>query len=63
MVVTKNVKVYRSGNSLVVGIPADICRFMEIKDGGEMIMMPDFEKNTIVLIKKIPRTQLKLPKN
>lgn len=50
----KSVKVYKSGNSLVAGLPADLCRMMDIKEGTEMTLIPNFNTNTIAFVKKAP---------
>ena len=44
----KNIKVIKSGNSLSVRIPAKIARFLNIKEGEDVILYPE-GKNKIVV--------------
>jgi YgiT-type zinc finger domain-containing protein len=37
----KKIKVVRSGNSLAVRIPADIARFLKLREGKEMLLHPE----------------------
>lgn len=42
------VKVVRSGNSLVVRIPAPLARYLKIKGGQEVLVAPDKERRLVL---------------
>lgn len=42
------VKVVRSGNSLVVRIPAPLARYLKIKSGQDVIVTPDKQKRLVL---------------
>jgi YgiT-type zinc finger domain-containing protein len=44
----KNIKVVKSGNSLSVRIPAKIARFLNIKEGEDVILYPEGKKKIVV---------------
>ncbi len=44
----KNIKVVRSGNSLSVRIPAKIARFLNIKEGENVILYPEGKTKIVV---------------
>lgn len=44
----KNLKIVKSGNSLSVRIPAKIAKFLDIKEGEDVVLYPDGKKKFIV---------------
>ena len=44
----KNMKVVKSGNSLSVRIPAKIARFLNLKEGENVLLYPDGENKIVV---------------
>ncbi len=42
------VKVVRSGNSLVVRIPASLARYLKLKSGQEVLVAPDKERRLVL---------------
>ncbi|MHB8585058.1 MAG: AbrB/MazE/SpoVT family DNA-binding domain-containing protein [Thermoplasmatota archaeon] len=44
----QKVKVAKSGNSLVLRIPADLARFLKLKAGTEVFLHPDGEARIVV---------------
>ena len=46
----KNLKVVKSGNSLSVRIPAKVARFLNIKEGENVILYPDGKNRFVVEI-------------
>lgn len=47
---TKKLKIVKTGNSLAIRIPANIAKFLNLKEGKELLIRPEQEKIIIELI-------------
>jgi len=46
--ISKKVKIVRSGNSLCIRIPAELARFLDLKEGKEIVIAPDGKEKLVV---------------